>query len=255
MPGDVAGTSPDSRLAAVQVRKKYGKVEALHGVDLNVGAGTTALLGRNGAGKSTLVRILVGADRATSGRCELHLGGEKLSGQEAFAHVGWLPQSFGFPAGMTVVDYVRYAAWLKGLSRTAAVAAAEEALVFADVQDVAAKRLEALSGGTLRRVGLAVAIAHRPKLLVLDEPTAGLDPIQRANFHARVKEVAEATCVLLATHILEDVDAVADHVEVIDRGAMVWSGSRQGLAGQSPVGGTGVDALRLGLIALVGPEA
>lgn len=152
---------------------------------------------------------------------------------------------------MKTKGFVSYAAWLKEVDEKPAEAASR-AMAFANVTDVADRPLGSLSGGTLRRVGLAAAVAHRPRLLVLDEPTTGLDPIQRADLHERVAELAEHCTVLLATHILEDVTALAHRISVLDGGKLIWEGDRRGLGALGGTGGDSVDDLRSGFSKLVG---
>ncbi|MFL6107938.1 MAG: ATP-binding cassette domain-containing protein [Marmoricola sp.] len=240
------------QVRAIGVARRYRSVQALEDVTLTFGSGTTAILGRNGAGKSSLVRIIVGVDRASAGEVEVVDGGVTVGRRERLRKIGWLPQSFGFPSGMRVADFLAYAAWLKEVPREANDEAVERALEFADLRDVARKKMRELSGGTLRRVGLGAAVVHSPAVLILDEPTAGLDPIQRAEFHAKVAQYAESATVLLATHILEDVHAMASPVHVLDHGRVLWSGDVEGLSRLATSGAVGVDALRDGLITLVG---
>lgn len=242
-------TRGSARLSGVS--KRYGAVEALSHVDLQLEPGVTALLGRNGAGKSTLVRLLVGVEQPSTGRITVE-GADPLSGGSLATRrlIGWLPQAFGFPRAMRVRDFVAYAGWLKQVPDPRAAAAA--AMTFASVTDVADRRLGTLSGGTLRRVGLAAAVTHAPALLVLDEPTTGLDPIQRAGLHERVAELGRTCTVLIATHILEDVAALADRVKVLDHGSVVWEGTTSELGALGGAAGDDVDHLRAGFTRLVG---
>lgn len=242
-------------VAAVEgVVKTYRGRTALNGVDLTLPNGVTCVLGRNGAGKSTLARIIVGVEEPSSGRVTMKMGGDELTGSRRFAHIGWLPQSFGYPSRMRVREFVSYAAWLKKVPKGASAAAVDDALAATDLAESAEQRLGELSGGTLRRAGLAAAIVHGPGLLVLDEPTAGLDPVQRAEFHSRIAEIGQTTSVLLATHLLEDVQALAASVSVLDQGRMVWHGTTTELAATVGDAAVTVDSLRSGLLGMIGVE-
>lgn len=236
------------------VRKSYKATLALKGVDLGLRPGITCLLGRNGAGKSTLARIVVGIEEPTAGEVVVSRDGTALSGRDRLSHIGWLPQSFGYPPRMSVRDFVTYAGWLKGVSKNEARELVDDALEIADLYELANKRLGELSGGMLRRTGLAASIVHRPGLLVLDEPTAGLDPVQRDEFHRRIRQIGKNTSVLLATHLLEDVEALATTISVIDHGAIIWAGRTEALAAESGASSVSVDALRAGLLRLIGTE-
>lgn len=241
-------------VAIEDVVKKYRAEYALNGVDLSLSSGITCVLGRNGAGKSTLAKLVVGTEEPTSGRVRMSLDGTTLSGRERFSNVGWLPQSFGYPSRMSVRDFVAYAAWLKGASRHEMPGLVDRALTTADLIDVADRRLGELSGGMLRRAGLAAAVVHRPGLLVLDEPTAGLDPVQRSEFHRKIQQLGETTSIFLATHLLEDVEALAKTISVLDRGKVVWQGTTNELATAGGSAVVSVDSLRAGLLGMIGGE-
>ncbi len=241
-------------IRADNVHKRYRKFTVLRGVSLDFGPGITCLLGRNGAGKSTLVRQLVGIEQPTSGKVELELDNALVSGRERFAVTGWLPQAFGYPRSLSVADFVSYAAWLKEFPGEVTAQRVADVVELVGLQDAAHKRLGELSGGMLRRAGLAAAIVHRPAGLILDEPTAGLDPVQRADFHQRIQALGESTTILLATHLLEDVHAVASSVAVLDDGLALWRGSSEELAAVGGSNTVSVDSLRHGLIELIGQE-
>ncbi|MCX6400625.1 MAG: ATP-binding cassette domain-containing protein [Propionibacteriales bacterium] len=236
------------------MEKKYRNTVALDGVSMSIPEGVTCLLGRNGAGKSTLVRLLVGVEKPSAGRVTILHGETEVRGADKFARIGWLPQSFGFPARMGVEDFVSYAAWLKRVPRAGLAESVGSTLDLVDLRDSRHKRLGELSGGMLRRAGLAAAIVHRPSLLVLDEPTAGLDPVQRTDFHRRIAEIAKTTSVLLATHLLEDVQALGRFVSILDQGSLVWRGTAAELVETVDATGVTVDALRQALLRQIGVE-
>jgi ABC-2 type transport system ATP-binding protein len=244
-------------VGVASVTYRYGRVRALVDVSFDLRSGVTALLGRNGAGKSTLCRIIAGVEPADSG--SLTRGGSPVRGRRATrAHhreTGWLPQSLSAPGGMTVRQYVSYAAWLKEIPRRRIDGAVGDALHRVDLDQVVSKRLRDLSGGMVRRVGIAQAIVHNPTLLVLDEPSAGLDPEQRDHFHQIVRSLASERVVLMSTHLLEDVEALGDDVVVIDAGAVRFSGPVATLARRaSHMPGRDHDAsacLREGFLAVV----
>lgn len=209
--------------------------DVVSGVSLSVSTGVTVLLGPNGAGKTTLVNALMGLLPLASGR--VTYAGERVATAEewrsARARVGWLPQGFGYPRGIRVDQFVGYAAWLKGVSRARLQARVEEALGMVGLAEFARRRMRQLSGGELQRVGLAAALVAGPSTLLLDEPTAGLDPVQRQRFHEIITRIArsnEGVGVLLSTHLFEDAAAVADRIVVLRSGQRVFSTDKHELA-------------------------
>ena len=213
--------------------KSYGRSPALAGVELDVGTGVVGLLGPNGAGKTTLLRILATALAPTSGTVRI-LGHDpgRAEGRLAVRRVlGYVPQEVGLYETFTVFDFIDYIAILKEhVDRAARRAEVRRVIDAVDLGDVRSKRIRALSGGMRRRVALAQSLLGDPQLLVLDEPTAGLDPEQRLRFRQIVSQHAERRCVLLSTHMTEDVEALCDRVIVMDRGQIAFDGTPAGLA-------------------------
>ncbi|MFN8098248.1 MAG: ATP-binding cassette domain-containing protein [Dermatophilaceae bacterium] len=227
----------------------FGTRPALRDVTVSLGPGVTALLGRNGAGKTTLCRVVAGHLHPDTGVVRLGHGihGPRSSQAELSA-LGWLPQSLKFPGSMRVWEAVRYAAWLKGLSSAEATARAQHVLREVDLEDRVSTRCRELSGGMERRLGLATALAADPPGLILDEPSAGLDPLQRDQLHGLIRGLSGARGILLSTHLLEDVAGVAESVVVLDEGHVLFAGSVDDLGG----GQHTADALRAGLLHLLG---
>jgi ABC-2 type transport system ATP-binding protein len=208
-------------------RKSYRGTTALAGVDLDLYQGIVGLLGPNGAGKSTLLRMLATVLRAEEGLLRI-LGRDPDVGAqrtEIRRRLGYLPQELGYPRGFTTYGFLDYMAVLKewdepGLRR----AEVRRVLEQVDLADLSTKRIRALSGGQRRRVGLAQALLGSPELLVLDEPTTGLDPEQRVSLRHVLAEVGRGATVVIATHHTEDVAALCDRVVVLDGGAVRFDG-------------------------------
>ena len=209
------------------VTKRYGAETALDAVDLELDRGITGLLGPNGAGKTTLLRILATVLRPTSGDCRV-LGFDPLVFEERTQvrrRLGYLPQESGYPRGFTAFRYVDYLAALKEWSdRSARHAEVRRVLGLVGMADLAGKRMRGLSGGQRRRVALAQALIGSPDLLVLDEPTTGLDPEQRASLRGVLSDVGNRSTVVLATHQTEDVAALCERVVVLDAGRVRYDG-------------------------------
>jgi ABC-2 type transport system ATP-binding protein len=209
------------------VSKSYGRTRALTGVDLDLAAGVTGLLGPNGAGKTTLLRILATALAPDAGSVRV-LGRDptRTTGRvEIRRRLGYVPQETGFPRGFTAFGFVDYMAILKEWSdRASRHEEVRRVLELADLADVAPKRITALSGGQRRRVVLAQALLGSPELLVLDEPTAGLDPAQRGRLRDLLGRVGETATVLISTHQTEDVAALCERVVVLDQGTVRFDG-------------------------------
>lgn len=148
------------------------------------------------------------------------------------AHVGWMPQDPRLPGSVRLIDFVSYAAWLKGLTWTRAVTAARASLAAVDLVDRSADRIKSLSGGMQRRAAFAAACVHRPKLLVLDEPMSGLDPEQRSELRALIWSYSRSACVLLSTHILQDLPELADWVLVMTHGRVRFDDSYNAFVGE-----------------------
>jgi ABC-2 type transport system ATP-binding protein len=224
----------NTTIHAQGLTKAYGRHRALDGLDLSTGAGVTGLLGPNGAGKTTLLRVLATVLASDDGA--LRVLGKDPHDAAGRLHIrrslGYLPQDAGFHRGFTAFEAVDYVAVLK--EHTAARARHDEVrrvLDLVGLSDVAQKKVRALSGGMRRRLGLAQALLGRPALLVLDEPTAGLDPEQRIRFRDLMSEAGQGRTVVLSTHQTEDVAAVCSHVVVVNRGRALFAGSVPELVG------------------------
>lgn len=204
----------------------HGK-DILRGVDLPLRVGVTALVGRNGAGKTSLIRVVTGVLSPGVGavqRYGLDLSRDPGAMARHRRDLGWLPQEAGLPPRMLVRDFLGYAAWLKRFPARDTDALVGKAMDHADLADLQAQRLGRLSGGQRRRVALAAALVGEPGLVLLDEPTAGLDPVQRERLLARIRALAEERAVLLATHLLEDLALCADRWCALDDGRIVGAG-------------------------------
>lgn len=249
MKGSVQAGAEPITVSVHDLTKTYRRKQVLQGMDLTIEPGVTVLLGANGAGKSTLVRSLVQLEKPSSGSISYRTSSAELDPREIRRQLGWLPQTFGYPIRMRVWEFVRYAAWLK--EADSGKAAVNAALKFADVHAVGNERLGALSVGTLRRVGLAAAVVHKPAVLVLDEPTAGLDPMQRSVFHERLRDLSSSSTILLATHLLEDAQVIGGAIIVIDNGRLLWTGDLNGLATAGDAKLDGTERLRSGFVSIV----
>ncbi|WP_067186198.1 ATP-binding cassette domain-containing protein [Microtetraspora niveoalba] len=210
----------------------YGAKEVIPEVTLSVSVGITGLLGPNGAGKTTLLRTLATVAPPRRGRLAF-LGQELRSEREirkARRNIGFLPQDFGYFASFTAYEFVNYCAWLREVPRKVRPAAVSEALERVGLSSRARTKMGALSGGMLRRAGIAQAIVAGPRLVLLDEPTVGLDPEQRLDFRELLKSLVEDdTAVLLSTHLVEDVAAVCGDLLVLSDGKIVFAGRAQAL--------------------------
>lgn len=218
--------SVDSGLQVRGLRKRYKNgVEALRGVDLSVGPGMYGLLGPNGAGKSSLMRTLATLQLPDAG--SIHLDGvDVLRGPDHLRRrLGYLPQQLGAYPGVSARDLLDRFAWLKG--RTDNRQRREEIEVLLDkvnLQQAAHRALATYSGGMLRRFGIAMALVGSPRLVIVDEPTAGLDPAERNRFHRVLADVAAESIVLLSTHIVEDVENLCSRLAVLAGGQIIVEG-------------------------------
>ncbi|NDL56928.1 ATP-binding cassette domain-containing protein [Phytoactinopolyspora mesophila] len=232
---------------------RYKKRAALDGLDLDLDAGVHGLLGPNGAGKTTLMRVLATVAKPTSGRVALL--GHDLSDQRALRVVrrrlGYLPQHFGYYPRFTVREFVEYFAWLKEMPGSTVPLAVDHAIERVGLADRADERLKRLSGGMLRRAGIAQAIVNSPDILLLDEPTAGLDPEQRVDFRQLLRSIGVDTCVLVATHLVEDVAAACSEVTLANGGRVVFRGTPDELAGHGDGAADGDSPIERGYTAVL----
>jgi ABC-2 type transport system ATP-binding protein len=207
--------------------RSFGRTQAVAGVDLAVGAGVFGLLGPNGAGKTSLLRMMATVIPPTSG--QLRLLGRDPGGygprREIRRRLGYLPQNLGYYPGFTVAEFVEYFALLKEMPARQVPGAVARAVEEVGLGDRARAKLRTLSGGMLRRVGIAQAIVNSPELLLLDEPTAGLDPEQRVAFLTLLRQMGERATVIVSTHLVEDVGAACSQVALMSAGKIVFCGS------------------------------
>ncbi|MFE5595414.1 ABC transporter ATP-binding protein [Streptomyces sp. NPDC056549] len=232
--------NPPTTVAVTGLTVRHRRTVALDALDLSLGPGVHGLLGPNGAGKTSLIRVLATVAAPASGRVEL-LGAD-TAGHGARTGVrrrlGYLPQDFGFYPAFTVREFVAYVAWLKELPADRAPAAVERAVRRVGLGDRIDARMKTLSGGMVRRAGIAQAIVNEPELLLLDEPTAGLDPEQRVDFRALLRELGTRATVVVSTHLVEDVAAACTDVALIEAGRLAFQGTTAELValGSGPAG-------------------
>lgn len=235
------------------VGQRYGRRWVLRALTFSVGPGLTALLGPNGAGKTTLLHIVTGLRRATAGKVRV-FGNDVATraGRPAVAaRLGFLPQTAGFYPNFTLRESVAYAAWLKRVPRDMVPGFVAEALAKVALTDRADSKMRTLSGGMLHRAGIAQAIVHRPELLVLDEPAAGLDPEQRIELRLTIRKMAESSAVFLSTHVVEDIRHLADQVLILHDGRLAFVGTIDDLAGMAQPGERGDSDLEQGYLSVL----
>lgn len=199
----------------------YGRRPALEGVTWHIRPGVTGLLGPNGSGKTTLMNLLVGLTRPKRGEIRF--------GHDGPIRVGFLPQRFTLAGEMRALEMVAYAAWINGVAYKKCRPAADTALAAVGLSDDARRRCRQLSGGQRQRLGIAAALAHDPQLLVLDEPTVGLDPAQRLQLRQVIAKLGERRTVLLSTHLIEDITHLCRRVGVLADRHVVFDGEREEL--------------------------
>ena len=240
-------------VALTDIQRSFGKSKAVDGVSLELGAGVFGLLGPNGAGKTSLLRMLATVLPPTSGQMAL-LGrdpGSTTARREIRRRLGYLPQSLGYYSSFTVVEFIEYFALLKEMPSPAVPKAVAAAVERVDLGVKAKAKLRTLSGGMLRRVGIAQAIVNSPDLLLLDEPTAGLDPEQRMQFRALLRSFGENATVIVSTHLVEDVGAACSEVALMSDGKIVFRGTPAELTARGEGHGVGDAPLERGYSAVL----
>lgn len=206
-----------------RLKKQYENKIAVDRVSLQLTNGVYGLLGANGAGKTTFMRMLCGILKPTSGT--VTFDGMDVSSEEYRAELGYLPQDFGYYPDFNGMDFLLYMASLKGLTKTEAKRKSKKLLELVSLSDVAKKKIATYSGGMKQRLGIAQALLNDPKIIILDEPTAGLDPKERVRFRNLIKELGTESIVLLSTHIVSDIEHIADTVLMMKAGQIVFNGS------------------------------
>jgi ABC-2 type transport system ATP-binding protein len=233
--------------------RRFGRTPAVAGVDLCTGPGVFGLLGPNGAGKTTLLRMMATVIAPSSGTMRLldRDPGGYGPRRQIRRRLGYLPQTLGYYPGFTVLEFVEYFALLKEVPATQVPRAVATAVERVGLGAKAHAKMRTLSGGMLRRAGIAQAIVNEPQLLLLDEPTAGLDPEQRIQFRALLRELGKRATVVVSTHLVEDVGAACTEVALMDEGKIVFHGTPTELAIRGAEGGAGDAPLERGYSAVL----
>ncbi|WP_339221358.1 ABC transporter ATP-binding protein [Paenibacillus sp. FSL H8-0332] len=212
-------------LTLIGVSKQFSGKLAVDKVSIKFTSGVYGLLGANGAGKTTIMRMVCGILNPTSGAIQMN-GKEIIGmGEEYRNLLGYLPQDFGYYPDFSAEEFMWYVATLKGLPMRIAKARTKELLLTVALSEVSSKKIRTFSGGMRQRLGIAQAMLNEPKVLVLDEPTAGLDPKERVRFRNLIADLARDKIVLLSTHIVSDVEYIADQILVMKKGELMMRGT------------------------------
>ena len=205
-----------------RVSKQYQNKIAVDRISTRLRPGVIGLLGENGAGKTTLMRMLCGILKPSSGTITFE--GLDVS-EELYRDVlGYLPQDFGYYPNFSGRDFLMYIAALKGIEKSAAQRKCDELLHTVNLEQVANKKIKTYSGGMKQRLGIGQAVLNNPKILILDEPTAGLDPKERVRFRNLIAELGKDSIVVLSTHIVSDVEQIADRILMMKSGQIIFDG-------------------------------
>ena len=206
-----------------KLTKQYHNKITVDRISLKLQKGVHGLLGANGAGKTTLMRMICGVLKPDSGT--VTLDGIDVATEEYRAKLGYLPQDFGFYPDFTAERFLWYMAALKALPKDDAEKRIEELLTMVELKNVRRKKLKTFSGGMLRRIGIAQTLLNNPEILVLDEPTAGLDPKERVRFRNIISSLGKDRIVLLSTHIVSDIEYIADRILIMKNGELIQEGT------------------------------
>lgn len=211
-------------LSAVNLTKRYGSKTAVNRLDVTLTSGVYGLLGANGAGKTTFMRLLCTVQRPTSGKIDLDGKNIWKLGERYRDVLGYLPQHFGYYPDFTALDFLLYVAALKGLDDKKAKNVSNELLDEVGLSGERRRKIKTFSGGMKQRLGIAQAMLNNPRVLILDEPTAGLDPKERVRFRNLISTFSRNKIVLLSTHIVSDVEYIAGQILVMKKGQLIHRG-------------------------------
>lgn len=245
----------EPRLSIDRLTVRYGRNSVVSNLNADLRTGVTALLGPNGAGKSTLLNALAQPSRASAGTISLSgtpFGRPRASRRWYQARLGFMPQRWSFFPSFSVQESVEYVGWLKRVPRSDVSAKVARALEYVGLSHARRELVARLSGGTRQRVGLAEALVNDPHVVLLDEPTVGLDPAQRSAFRAALAATKTDRVVLLSTHLTDDVAAIADRVLVLAGGVIRFDGSPADLASVSGESGDFSVRLERGYLSVLG---
>jgi ABC-type multidrug transport system ATPase subunit len=233
--------------------RSFGRNKAVNGVTFEAGPGVFGLLGPNGAGKTSLLRMLATVLPPSSGQLRLleRDPGKPAARREIRKRLGYLPQNLSYYPSFTVVEFIEYFALLKEMPSARVPEAVATAVERVGLGAKAKARLRTLSGGMLRRVGIAQAIVNDPELLLFDEPTAGLDPEQRVAFRTLMRDLGERATVIVSTHLVEDVGAACTEVALMSEGKIVFRGTPAELTARGEGHGVGDAPLERGYSAIL----
>lgn len=216
-------------LAIDMLTKQYKNKIAVDRVSIKIKPGVYGLLGANGAGKTTLMRMICGIQNPTSGQIKYNGTDIKKLGEDYRQVLGYLPQDFGYYPDFTAYDFLMYIAALKGLSKEKAEMRVNELLQIVNLENEKKQKVKTFSGGMKQRLGIAQAMLNNPKILILDEPTAGLDPKERVKFRNLISSFSQDKIVILSTHIVSDIEFIADEIIVMKAGKMILTGTPEEL--------------------------
>lgn len=216
-----------------RLTKQYKNKIAVDRFSYTMTAGVYGLLGANGAGKTTLMRMICTVLNPTAG--DILFDGHSIDvlGERYCDILGYLPQDFGYYPDFTARDFMLYMASLKGIKNRAAHRRTDELLHLVGLSDVATHKIRSFSGGMKQRLGIAQAVLNNPKILILDEPTAGLDPKERIRFRNLISDLAKDKIVLLSTHIVSDIESIADQILMMKKGKLILSGTTADITQQA----------------------
>ncbi|MDF2855352.1 MAG: hypothetical protein K0Q87_1203 [Neobacillus sp.] len=212
-----------------QVTKNYGNKMACDRISLILHQGVYGLLGANGAGKTTLMRMMCGVLSPTSGT--INYNGIDVNSEDYRNVLGYLPQEFGYYPDFSALDFMLYIAALKGMPKDLALRKSRELLELVSLEKEVKKKIKTFSGGMKQRLGIAQSLLSDPKILILDEPTAGLDPKERVRFRNLISRLGADRIVLLSTHIVSDVEHIADTILVMKDGLLLHQGTLEEIIG------------------------
>lgn len=208
-----------------RLSKQYQSKIAVDRVSLRLKPGVYGLLGANGAGKTTLMRMVCGILKPTGG--SIALDGFDAEDERYRDVLGYLPQDFGYYPNFTGWDFLMYMSALKGIEKKQAKKRAKELLEIVGLENMEGKKIKTYSGGMKQRLGIAQALLNNPKLIILDEPTAGLDPKERVKFRNLIAKLGKENIVILSTHIVSDVEHIADRILMMKDGQIIFNGNRE----------------------------